>query len=202
MHPHLPTHLERHAEPRRGRRDLAVEGPGGEQHVIVSPHRRDGLATPRHRPVVRFFAAFVVVVARRRTCRMVTRIDIHHRRTTQEMGDIVPSTTKRYLPQQHYVTSWSVPIAKNYLSLTQGRLARETLAIKWRGLCDIMLVWYLPYCTSLKHLRMGCSFLVPAIDESNFVPAGKAVSQTPLSAAGRAPPPKNVLWDDSGWFPS
>ncbi len=121
---------------------------------------------------------------------MVTRIDIHHRRTTQEMGDIVPSTTKRYLPQQHYVTSWSVPIAKNYLSLTQGRLARETLAIKWRGLCDIMLVWYLPYCTSLKHLRMGCSFLVPAIDESNFVPAGKAVSQTPLSAAGRAPLPK------------
>ena len=78
-------------------------------------------------------------------------------------------------------------------SIGRGRLARETLAIKWRGLCDIMLVWYLPYCTSLKHLRMGCSFLVPAIDESNFVPAGKAVSQTPLSAVGRAPPPKNVL---------
>ena len=60
-------------------------------------------------------------------------------------------------------------------------------------LSDIMLVWYLPYCTSLKHLRMGFSFLIPTIDGSNFVPAGKAVSQTPLSAVGRAPPPKNVL---------
>ena len=28
------------------------------------------------------------------------------------------------------------------LELGRGRLARETLAIKWRGLCDIMLVWF------------------------------------------------------------
>ena len=27
-------------------------------------------------------------------------------------------------------------------SIGRGRLARETLAIKWRGLCDIMLVWF------------------------------------------------------------